>query len=246
MRMSLLYRFGGWVIGPIASVVYLIATNAKQSVIPGIHPAIEAGALLIFIIVVAEKIAAEIRVGELDVKLAALSVRPPILIGANTPTEVIGDDQNASKYVLTRLKGAEEISNTFITTLTPERQRAIFGTDSTELIVSGVIDHLRQGKTWNDIVSSQGLDRVQTISKRIKAEGIERRNYRACVLNGNCPTLNFIILTFANGNKEVYFGWGFHEEMAVGNVFRSKAPEIVQYFDKYFVALRAKSKEVLE
>lgn len=67
--------------------------------------------------------------------------------------------------------------------------------------------------------------------------------YRCRTLNLAAPMPNFIIVTFEDGEKEVYFGWDY--DFSPNNlVMASSNIRIIEYFDRLFDKMFASGADI--
>lgn len=97
---------------------------------------------------------------------------------------------------------------------------------------------------WYDIVSEnlKDLPRYNHMSEK----SINSGQLHKFVLheNSNVPLINFVLIEYPEGDKEVYFGWLYSDIHGLTDVFQSSDSQLVNLFENYFLALQYGCKDV--
>ena len=161
-----------------------------------------------------------------------------------------GSSMDVAESFGKRARAAESVRNTFVafglidevndfspySDVLPTAGRA-------KLIERVVIDGRR---TWTDIFSEEVLA-SNAFEMRTTIEDMQRkwRTYKARCLQERYPIINFTLIEYSKDElPEVLFGWGFHPNDKVGDVFSSRDPEIYLLFDRYWQTLMRDSVRV--
>ncbi len=152
----------------------------------------------------------------------------------------LGRATDAVKNYEDKLRHAQEVRNTFLT--------FDIGTETklAEYVNSYKRAEVIPNITWKDILSEEllaldGLDLTNFLRAIKKQRGTK---YDAKIIrNAICPIINFTLIEYSGG-KEVLFGWGFHKNDPIGNVYGSKDQRLYETFDRYWSSLWENAEEV--
>ncbi len=160
-----------------------------------------------------------------------------------------GRASTALYYVLENLKRAHTVYNTYISC--GVAHAFSYDEEAIDALSKGYFDFLSKGGLWVDVISDpsgkyykeilMGKDRndVQRENRGIQAD--RKGAYIYNEFKSNFPSINFIILEYGGGDREVFFGWGHHKSAPIGNVFSSTKDTIVSMFDDLLETMRDNS-----
>ena len=171
------------------------------------------------------------------------------LVGGASNYQYLGSASEIAKTFESRLRDAESVRNTFVAFGISSEQgefqtymRAMLP-KVRKRVVKEVVDH--QKGAWTDIFSKESLGDPEL---RAVVESLEKKypTYEARYLNEQYPILNCMLLNYGKKkDPEVLFGWGFHPQDKVGDVFSSSDPNLYRSFALYWQTLRDDSLPVL-
>jgi hypothetical protein len=155
---------------------------------------------------------------------------------------------NAAEVAITfdqRAREAESVRNTFVAFGISNENGAfqhytsLLQVNKREELVKTVA---RQG-AGTDIFSEEALSlgssALKTLAKRMEDA---YPTYEARYLREQYPIVNFMLLDYGKKrDREVLFGWGFHPQDKVGDVFISRDRDLYQLFALYWQTLREDS-----
>jgi len=146
--------------------------------------------------------------------------------------ECIESDRAISDYMSDRMKSAINVTNTFVGLGEPSRNADSASKSVLDLYRSFFSNN---GKIWTDAVSINELTgpRYRSISIAAQSEP----DHRIVLLRHSIPVLNFTIIDFGSGRKEVLFGWNYSTRSASKNLFLSDETELIRSFESYFESL---------
>ena len=150
--------------------------------------------------------------------------------------QFLGTSSSANAYIAQRIAGANVVRNTIITA-NPE---FISRSENEKIVADAYASVLKDRNlaTWFDVVSDNvaGLDRYKHIAENMNPKS-GKLHTRQMPHGGAHAHVNFIILEFSSGEREVYFGWLFSEEEGQAHVFSTRDIRLVNLFYQYFQSL---------
>ena len=152
----------------------------------------------------------------------------------------IGTPEEAIRYISARLPSLREVNNTSFN-IENESDRAdekCYNTDSYTALISLAADLCKGGLLWKDIGDPLGAYRLRELSSRTKSSTLpSSTGYRYKLISHNEPQLNFVLLEYKDGSKEVIFNWDLRGIGADPTVLVSRDNQIVEMFSKHFNVL---------
>jgi|GEM_PF-4540741 len=243
-------------IGFIVGIVFgfIIRPMFGNSILPDVPQNIQGFLLFLITLVVSEKFSSLAYQQTLDEKIKHLDENSRAVIEKLEfklmPVDIqsIGNGIEACRMLGGLLKDATSVKNTYFLSLSKEDRGDL--TDYNFIagitIIENVCKIVEQGKSWTDVVSISGMERVFTLALLFKKKNIDNQTYIAHKANHNKPMINFIIIEYEDKPSTVLFGWGLHRSQRMAPVFICKNKEIVLYFEKYFESLTLEEKEKIK
>ena len=95
-----------------------------------------------------------------------------------------------------------------------------------------------KGMIWKDLGDKYALDRFRhTLEVSNKVSKGRSSKYKYRLINHNEPQINFIILEYQDGNREVLFNWDFRGTGQDPTVLLSRDRHIIEMFSVQFQQL---------
>jgi hypothetical protein len=161
--------------------------------------------------------------------------------------EYMGSPEEAQEYILSFMSSVKSISNTHIKPWSPDREMQTSVSPVTHDSYNKAVHDLiyRRGGTVSDVVSEAYVEYFKNI-RLDSAEGTQPSNkYTLCSVATEFRFVNYMILEYDDGAKDVFFGWLFDAKFpANGNVFRSSDPRLVLFYERHFLSLVSNAKSV--
>lgn len=158
----------------------------------------------------------------------------------------IGSPEEAFRYILGRMPALREVKNTSfnIEGETDRSYEKLYETeiydDTSKKIASLCCQHL----LWKDIGDTRALNRLRAIrSLCLQTSKGKAIKYKYKLINHNEPQINFIILEYSDGTREVLFNWDFRGMGQDPTVLISRDNHIVEMFTIQFNLLWCKATE---
>lgn len=156
----------------------------------------------------------------------------------------IGSPEEAFRYILSRLPVLREVQNTSFN-LEGEMERAderFYDTPVYDDALHRIPVYTSDGLIWKDIGDQYAVDRLRSI--KTSTESLSKNGktgYSFKLINHSEPQLNFIILEYIDGAKEVIFNWDFRSPGQDPTVLISRDSNIVNMFSVHFFHLWQKA-----
>jgi hypothetical protein len=144
----------------------------------------------------------------------------------------IGYPEIAISYIAANIKELREARNTSFT-LKDESETAnlqLYGTSTYANFLDAVVNFVNEGGIWRDIGDDSAACRFRTIFNKIA----NKNNYLYKFLLQEASQINFIILIYKNGRKEVLFNWDFKTTGQEPVVLLSREDQMVNMFSSHF------------
>jgi hypothetical protein len=153
--------------------------------------------------------------------------------------EFLGKPEDAINKVIYNTSRARSINNTYVLQINADQKGVLSGytTEYSDKIVNSVCDFIKREKTWIDIISSQGENRIKKLNNRLNEKKIKHDTYHIYKVPYEFPIINFIIFEYSNTEREVFFGWGLHTQAPLDSVFSSTDERVIGVFERYFHSL---------
>lgn len=147
----------------------------------------------------------------------------------------IGSPSKAMEYINTRISALSEIKNTSFNMKTEiERSNEKFYKEEHyDNFQKLIIKYASKSLLCKEIGDEHALKRFRHIIKNIERENRDSR-YKYKLLSHNEPQINFIILEYRDGLKEVLFNWDFRGLGQDPIVLLSRDEKIVEMFYIHF------------
>ncbi len=187
---------------------------------------------------IAIQINALIRNHDVDNKFEALKqyVNFTLLTGDGS-TRYLGQLEEVFDYIEEHAARATEIYNTRVVITTnnddPQANVDLLHLDK---IVNVVVNCVNTGVKWNEIISNNGVERVNAVKKRIKTGN----HYVVHKMTQEFPITNFVLFEYSGrlreqGQKnEVLFGFGYHQYDVNNEIFVSNDEKLWEFFYNFF------------
>lgn len=151
----------------------------------------------------------------------------------------MGTPDVAFNYVINNLKNLKEVRNTSLNYST-EIEKTTEQFYDTKIYKNGMneIANFARNNIWKDIGDNYAIERFLHIEEKCK-----NQKYKYKLLPSNVPQINFIILIYKNGNKEVLFNWDFTGTGQEPTVLLSRDSQIINMFSIHYELLWNMSSE---
>ncbi|MCE2027496.1 hypothetical protein [Sessilibacter corallicola] len=144
-----------------------------------------------------------------------------------------GSPENAMQYIIGRIPILREVKNTSFN-IEGEIERAdekFYKTSQYYEAKQQIANYSTRGMIWKDLGDRYALDRFRSIHKiSNKLSKSRESKYKFKLLIHNEPQINFIILEYKDGNREVLFNWDFRGIGQDPTVLLSRDRQIIEMF----------------
>ncbi|WP_157043121.1 hypothetical protein [Rhodopseudomonas palustris] len=158
----------------------------------------------------------------------------------------VGSPEKAQSYINSRLPAVREAQNTSFN-LEDESERAnekFYETDTYDETLKQVTYHACRNLIWKDIGDALALPRLRAFQRAAnELSKSKRHGYRFRLIAHQEPQINFIILEYLDGEREVLFNWDFRGIGQDPTVLISRDKQIVDMFSIHFAQLWRRSSE---
>jgi hypothetical protein len=152
----------------------------------------------------------------------------------------LGSPESAMEYVIKRLPVLREVKNTSFN-LHDEHERAdekFYETETYSSAMGQIALYSTRKTIWKDVGDSLSVNRFRLINENASRIAKGRKfNYKYKLMSGNEPQLNFIILEYQDGKKEVLFNWDFRGIGQDPIVLISREYKIIEMFSIHYAHL---------
>jgi len=152
----------------------------------------------------------------------------------------LGSPEKSMEYIASRIPALREVKNTSFN-LEDEIERAdekFYETGSYVNATQQIALYSTKNLIWKDIGDHFALERFRSINKSSNAISKENgHNYKYKLINHNEPQINFIILEYSDGSREVLFNWDFRGLGQDPTVLISRDRQIIEMFSIHFAHL---------
>ena len=148
----------------------------------------------------------------------------------------LGTPEIALKYILSRLPSLIEVQNTSFN-IDVEIERAnekYYETNLYKESMKEISASCSKGLLWKDVGDRYGLERFRFINDSTNNFSIPNSNYKYRILTHGNTQLNFIILEYEDGNKEVLFNWDYRKAGCDPIVLISRDEHIIDMFSAQY------------
>lgn len=158
----------------------------------------------------------------------------------------VGSPEEALRYILGRLPALREVQNTRLN-LAEEVERSdekLYESSAFEDILSVIPVYCRKELIWKDIGDSSALPGFRQLRDRcLGTPPAKSTRYKYKLLSHVEPQINFILLEYRDGAKEVLFNWDFRSAGQDPTVLISRDRHIVEMFTIQFTMLWRRAAE---
>ena len=152
----------------------------------------------------------------------------------------LGSPERAMQYINSRTPILREVKNTSFN-LVDEMERAdekFYDTKTYKEMRQKIKIHASKNLLWKDIGDSLAVQRFRDIHSVCDsfARG-KKHGYKYRLINHEEPQINFIILEYVDGSREVLFNWDFRGIGQDPNVLISRDRQIIELFAVQFAHL---------
>lgn len=152
----------------------------------------------------------------------------------------VGSAEHAFRYIHSRISELREVKNTSFN-LDNETERAdekLYGAAIYAETSKQIAAYCTQSLIWKDVGDRLGLNRLRTIHRLCEKKARSKKSgYAYRLIRHDEPQINFIILEYMNGDREVLFNWDFRGTGQDPRVLLSREPDIIEMFSVQFALL---------
>jgi len=152
----------------------------------------------------------------------------------------VGSPEKAQEYINGRIPALREVQNTsFNMEFESERsEEKFYGTPAYEETGIAIKIYCRKSLIWKDLGDHYAADRFRRLKLNIEPkENGKTAGYNYRLIKHREPQINFIILEYRDGSREVLFNWDFRGVGQDPTVLLSREPQIVRMFAEQFTHL---------
>jgi hypothetical protein len=152
----------------------------------------------------------------------------------------VGSPEHAFRYIHSRIPELREVKNTSFN-IKNETERAdekLYSSSIYSQTAKHISTFCARNLIWKDIGDRVGLERLRVLHLLCIQKAKEKKSgYAYKLINHDEPQINFIILEYRNGNREVLFNWDFRGTGQDPRVLLSRAPDVIEMFSVQFALL---------
>lgn len=152
----------------------------------------------------------------------------------------VGSPEHAFRYIHSRIPELREVKNTSFN-LQNETERAdekLYSSAIYSQTAKHVATFCARNLIWKDIGDRVGLERLRVLNLLCVQKAKEKKSgYVYKLINHDEPQINFIILEYSDGSREVLFNWDFRGTGQDPRVLLSRAPDVIEMFSVQFALL---------
>lgn len=152
----------------------------------------------------------------------------------------VGSPENALRYINERMPILREVQNTRLN-LSEEDERLeekLYTSDAFESLQKNISLFCKKDLIWKDIGCSKALPGFRELHCRcLSNKSAKGSRYKYRLLTHAEPQINFILLEYKGGEKEVLFNWDFRGVGQDPTVLVSRDQHIVEMFSIQFSML---------
>lgn len=152
----------------------------------------------------------------------------------------VGSPERAQEYINGRIPALREVQNTsFNIDLESERaEEKFYGTPTYTETGKAIKIYCRKSLIWKDLGDHYAADRFRKLSEEMELkDNGQTAGYNYKLIKHREPQINFIILEYQDGSREVLFNWDFRGVGQDPTVLLSREPQIVRMFAEQFTHL---------
>lgn len=152
----------------------------------------------------------------------------------------LGSPEKAIQYINSRLPALREAKNTTFN-IEGEIERAdekFYDTEQYSEASHQIATYSNKGLIWKDLGDKFALDRLRLINKLASdISKNKKNNYKYRLISHSEPQMNFIILEYRDGSREVLFNWDFRGLGQDPTVLISRDRQIIEMFSIHYELL---------
>ena len=162
---------------------------------------------------------------------------------AMTMVEHCGKAIEARKRLIAGLKSATEVYNVYINTISKPAPAGFDRSDPSEIrnLYASMLQN--RGVNWQDIIGGSTA-RYKERFAGMTLPAKPHANFHCHELAHAYPSVNFTVFGQHGMPKEVMVGFGLHDAEQNDDVFCSRDPRVVGYFESLFKAMQEKTTPV--
>ena len=155
----------------------------------------------------------------------------------------LGSPEYAIEYVYSRLPSLKEVKNTSfnIKQYQDRANKRLYKTNTYRTFIRKIAAHVNKNTIWNDVGDELAIMRFREIYNLSTKNDRSEYSYR--VLLNNEPQINYILLEYDNGDKEVLFNWDYRGNGQDPIVLLSRDLRIIEMFTIQYYYLWHKASE---
>jgi hypothetical protein len=156
----------------------------------------------------------------------------------------VGSPEEALRYIQGRLPILREVQNTRLN-IPEEAERAdekLYESSAFEGLLSQIPMYCKKDLMWKDLGDAQALPLFRRLHSQC-ASSTKTSRYKFRLLSHAEPQINFILLEYRDGAKEVLFNWDFRSAGQDPTVLISRDSHIVEMFAVQFTMLWRRAAE---
>ena len=149
----------------------------------------------------------------------------------------VGSPERAIEYINSRMPSLREVKNTSLNTKfeTDRSTEKLYDTDIYFDLSKQIGMLTNRNLIWKDICDNLGISRQRHINSIAQAHSRNKKhNYKYRIISHDEPQINFIILEYKDGVKEVLFNWDFRGLGQDPTVLLSRDDKIIEMFYLHF------------
>jgi hypothetical protein len=158
----------------------------------------------------------------------------------------IGSPEEAFRYINGRIPVLREVQNTSFS-IDDESERAdekLYETEVYEKTCQELAYHCCKTLIWKDVGDRLAIKRLRSTRDLCNTISKGRKyGYRFKLISHNEPQMNFIILEYNDGTREVLFNWDFRGNGQDPTVLISRDQQMVEMFAIHFTLLWRRASE---
>lgn len=159
----------------------------------------------------------------------------------------IGSATQALDYITSRLPSLSEVRGTIFNYRTEAEiaDDRLYDSEEYEAFETAIPQATARGVRWKDIGQSDVVERFRRTSRNanVQSEARTRDRYQYRLVESHLPQMNFSLLTYSNGDRELLFNWDYRSIGHDPIVLLSRDNAIVEMFAIHFELLWSAASE---
>jgi len=150
----------------------------------------------------------------------------------------VGTPKSAWNYVIQRLPDLDLVENTSFNFLDQSSRSGVrlYDASGYQESAASIASWVKKGLTWIDVGDVDAIKRFQKIEGYVKINSCQG-SYQFRLIDHKEPQINFILLTYKDGTKEVLFNWDFRNVPHDPEVLSSRDETIFSMFAAQHMSL---------